>query len=84
MKLSWLPNTTQGRMAGDYISTSFVGSTPIPVFTTALAPTGTTFAQTMTAGQGLSVQAGFAATDATALNPHAQNSTAIPRAFSHR
>lgn len=84
MNLSWLPSTTQGRMAGDYISTSFVAGTPIPVFTTAAAPSGTTFNQTMVAGQGLSVQAGFAATDATARNPHAQNATAIVEAFSHR
>ena len=40
MKLSWLPNTTQGRMVGDYISTSFVGSTAFPAFAVASAPTG--------------------------------------------
>jgi hypothetical protein len=84
MSLSWLPNTTQGRMVGDYISTSFVGSTPIPVFTVATAPSGTMFAQRMAIGSGLSVQAGFAATDATALNPNAQNGTAIAAAFARR
>ena len=39
MTLSWLPNTTQGRMVGDYISTSFVGSTAFPAFAVASAPT---------------------------------------------
>src|SRR5207244_11143223 len=40
MTLSWLPNTTQGRMVGDYISTSFVGSSPaFPAFALPGAPT---------------------------------------------
>jgi hypothetical protein len=38
MTLSWLPNTTQGRMVGDYVSTSFVGSA-FPAFAVASAPT---------------------------------------------
>ena len=53
MSLSWLPNTTQGRMAGDYISTSFVGGNPVPVFTSATAPTGSVFNQRMFAFTGL-------------------------------
>ncbi len=48
MSLSWLPTTTQGRMVGDYISTSYVGGTARPVFSLANAPAGTTFRQTMT------------------------------------
>jgi hypothetical protein len=47
MSLSWLPNTTQGRMVGDYISTSYVGGTARPVFTLASAPSGATFNQFM-------------------------------------
>ena len=47
MALSWLPNTTQGRMVGDYISTSYAGGTAHPVFTLAAAPTGATFQQFM-------------------------------------
>ncbi len=39
MTLSWLPNTTQGRMVGDYISTSFASGTAHPVFAVASAPT---------------------------------------------
>jgi len=40
MTLSWLPNTTQGRMVGDYMSTSFSGGTARPVFAVAAVPTG--------------------------------------------
>ncbi len=47
MTLTWLPNTTQGRMVGDYISTSYVGGTARPVFTLAAASSGTTFSQFM-------------------------------------
>jgi len=76
MTLSWLPNTTQGRMVADYISTSFVGSPAFPAFAVASAPTsGGTDCQTatpncsqaiFTVGGGLSV-AGSAnpATDQT-------------------
>jgi len=39
MTLSWLPNTTQGRMVADYISTSFVDSSAFPAFAVASAPT---------------------------------------------
>jgi hypothetical protein len=43
MTLAWLPNTNQGRMVGDYISTSFNASgTAFPVFEVASAPTGGT------------------------------------------
>jgi hypothetical protein len=44
MTLSWLPNTTQGRMFGDYISTSLLnGGRAWPVLPVATAPTGSTF-----------------------------------------
>src|SRR6266852_3776088 len=39
MTLSWLPNTTQGRMVADYISTSFVSAPAFPAFAVASAPT---------------------------------------------
>jgi hypothetical protein len=43
MTLSWLANTTQGRMVGDYISSSFNGSNvAFPVFAVATAPSGGT------------------------------------------
>src|SRR5262249_27965101 len=40
MTLSWLPNTSQGRMVGDYISTSFSGGTAHPIIAVASVPTG--------------------------------------------
>lgn len=45
MSLSWLANTTGGSMVGDYISTSFVGTTGTAraVFAVANAPGGGTF-----------------------------------------
>ena len=43
MTLSWLPNTTQSRMVGDYISADFAGGTvAFPAFAVASAPTGGT------------------------------------------
>jgi hypothetical protein len=38
MSLSWLANTNQGAMVGDYISTSFSGGKAFPVFTLANSP----------------------------------------------
>jgi hypothetical protein len=38
MSLSWLANTTDGYMIGDYISTSIVGSQAFPAIAVALAP----------------------------------------------
>jgi len=44
MNLSWLPNTSQGRMFGDYISTSVLsGGRAYPIIAVATAPTGSTF-----------------------------------------
>ena len=44
MSLSWIPNTSQGRMFGDYISTSVrPGANAFPVVPIATAPTGSTF-----------------------------------------
>jgi hypothetical protein len=44
MTLAWLPNTSQGRMFGDYISTSVLaGGNAYPVIPIASAPTGSTF-----------------------------------------
>jgi hypothetical protein len=40
MNLTWIADTSQGRMVGDYISTSFAGGKAIPVFATAKAPDG--------------------------------------------
>jgi hypothetical protein len=56
MKLSWLANTSQGRMVGDYISTSFVTGPAFPAFAVANAPSGSVFDEAMyTVRGGLSV-----------------------------
>lgn len=48
MTLSWLPNTSQGRMFGDYISTSVLsGGNAYPIVSSAGAPAGSTFNQAM-------------------------------------
>src|SRR5207253_8076001 len=63
MTLSWLPNTTQGRMFGDYISTSVLaGGSAFPVIPVAAVPTGSTFNQAMFVPTGgLAVTGGAAA-----------------------
>jgi hypothetical protein len=44
MNLSWIPDTSQGRMFGDYISTSIrPGGNAFPVIPIASAPSGSTF-----------------------------------------
>jgi hypothetical protein len=53
MNLSWIPNTSQGRMFGDYISTSVLaGGNAYPVVPVANAPTGSTFDLAMYAPTG--------------------------------
>ncbi len=56
MSLTWLANTSQGRMVGDYISTSFSGAPAFPVFEVASTPIDSTFNEaTFTVKGGLSV-----------------------------
>ena len=45
MNLSWIAETSQGRMVADYISTSFAGGYAFPVFVIAKPPTGTVFSE---------------------------------------
>jgi hypothetical protein len=53
MTLSWLPSTSQGRMFGDYISTSVInGGNAYPVIPVGTAPTGSTFHLPMTVPTG--------------------------------
>ncbi len=47
MSLSWLANTNQGRMVGDYISSSYVNGGVLPVFAAASAPVGGLFNEAM-------------------------------------
>ncbi len=66
MSLTWLPNTTQGVMVGDYISTSFSGAPAYPAFAVANAPSGGLFDEaTYTVRGGLSVGSGHPASDQT-------------------
>jgi hypothetical protein len=53
MTLSWLPNTSQGVMVGDYITTSFVAGDAMPLFAVAAPPSGGLFDEAIytTAGQ---------------------------------
>jgi hypothetical protein len=51
MMLSWLANTSQGRMVGDYMSTSYVGANAFPVFASATAPVGGVFQEHMFTSQ---------------------------------
>jgi hypothetical protein len=62
MTLSWLANTTQGRMVGDYISTSFdANGLAHGAFAAASAPSGGTFNEaTFTPASGLAATAGSA------------------------
>jgi hypothetical protein len=52
MCLSWLPQTTQGTMVGDYISTSFADGSAYPVFAAARAPHDGLFDQAIYSVQG--------------------------------
>jgi hypothetical protein len=66
MSLTWLPNTSQGFMVGDYISTSFSGAPAYPAFALANAPSGGLFDEaTYTVRGGLSVSGVIPARDQT-------------------
>src|SRR4051812_43860672 len=83
MNLSWIPNTSQGRMFGDYISTSVrPGGNAFPILPIASAPTGSTFNMGMfNANGGLAITGGArraASTPAsTPANTLALNTTAF-------
>ena len=75
MSLTWLADTNQGRMVGDYISTSFSGGHAVPVFAVAKAPVAGVFDEAMyTAAGGLTVGVGttVAATDRNDGGPAGQ------------
>jgi len=57
MLLSWLPNSQNGLMVGDYIATAFTNGMPHGVFAVAQANSGTTFSEAMYTAQGLTVLA---------------------------
>jgi hypothetical protein len=47
MNVSWIANSSQGRMVGDYISTSFLEGEAHAVYTAARPPTGSTYDHAM-------------------------------------
>lgn len=47
LSLAWIANTSQGRMVGDYISTSFVGGPAYPAIAEATAPVAGVFNEAM-------------------------------------
>ena len=78
MTLAWLPNTTQGRMFGDYISTSVLaGGNAVTVIPIAHAPNGSTFNMGMYAPVGgLPVgSGGGTGNSVTVTNPGNQTGT---------
>jgi hypothetical protein len=52
MTIAWLPRTSQGRMFGDYISTSIAGGKAVPAISVAKAPSGGLFDQAIYAPSG--------------------------------
>jgi BNR repeat protein len=68
MPISWYPNTSDGRMFGDYISTSVVpGGNAYPVLPVAAAPSGSTYDEGMyVPAGGLAVTGGGAASTTVA------------------
>jgi hypothetical protein len=57
MQLSWLPNSQNGLMVGDYIATAFTNGVPHGVFAVAPPNSGSTFNEAIYTGQGLSANA---------------------------
>ena len=52
MPLRWMPNTTSGRMLGDYISVHYARGRPLVVWALATEPVGTSFRQAVYATRG--------------------------------
>ncbi|HEY0498484.1 MAG TPA: hypothetical protein VGD48_22275, partial [Kutzneria sp.] len=70
MTLAWLPNTSQGRMFGDYISTSVLaGGNAVTVIPVGHAPSGSTFDLGMYAPVGGLPIGGVGGNTVTVTNP---------------
>jgi len=77
MSLSWLANTNQGVMVGDYMSTSFSGGTAYPALVSANAPSGGIFDEALyTVAGGFSFAASATATHADPVLVSAENAPA--------
>jgi hypothetical protein len=55
MQLTWLPNSQNGLMVGDYIATGFTNGVPHGVFAVAAAKSGSTFNEAMNTAQNLTL-----------------------------
>jgi len=78
MTLSWLPNTTQGRMVGDYESASFAGTAALPVFALAQANSGTVFNEAMYTSLGLSAARSSASVEVPMVTEPTFESAPVP------
>lgn len=52
MQLAWMPDTTSGRMLGDYISVHYAGARPLVVWALASEPVGSSLRQAIFATRG--------------------------------
>ena len=52
MPTSWMPNTTSGRMLGDYISVDYARGRPLVAWVLASEPVGKSFRQAVYATRG--------------------------------
>ena len=86
LTLSWLPNTSEGRMFGDYISTSVLsGGNAYPVLSIASAPAGSTFNQAMfVPAGGLAVTGGSNMATVNAVTPAPSGSPASTKLLTAR
>ena len=57
MQLSWLANSQNGLMVGDYVATAFTNGVPHGVFAVAASNSGAAFNEAIYTGQGLTVSA---------------------------
>jgi hypothetical protein len=78
MSPSWLADTSQGRMVGDYISTSISGGKAFGVFCLATAPSGSVFNEaTLTFTGGLALTGGTVVNTAAAISSAFGQGTAL-------
>lgn len=68
MSLTWMANTNQGLMVGDYMSTSFSGGVAFPALVSANAPSGGVFDEALfTVTGGVAVTGGSASAQGNAV-----------------
>jgi hypothetical protein len=84
MSLTWLANTDQGFMVGDYLAMTFANGKPHPVFAAAQAPVSGHFREAMDTWTGLAAPARDTATVASvpgrsiSVRPSPNNLLALP------